>query len=71
MTEKDWISNYLKQLVGCTITEAFAVSDDSGIWPVIVATRQDGTKFNLEISRDPEGNGPGFIFGLPNPMLTN
>jgi len=54
----DWLKKYLKPLVGRKITKV-AVSEDG--FPQIIL--DDGTK--LEVSRDEEGNGPGFLFGLP------
>jgi hypothetical protein len=35
--------------------------------PVLNVRLATGERLKLEISRDPEGNGPGFIFGLPHP----
>lgn len=54
----EWLKRYLRPLVGRKIT-VVNVSNDG--FPQI--TLDDGTV--LEISRDEEGNGPGFIFGLP------
>jgi hypothetical protein len=54
---------YLAPLVGCSIVKV----DVSGGFPVIVARRRNGETFTLEVSRDEEGNGPGFLFGLPYP----
>lgn len=34
--------------------------------PVLVCRTQDGQTVELAISQDPEGNGPGFLFGLPD-----
>jgi hypothetical protein len=33
-------------------------------WPSIEVTMPNGDVFPLEVSRDPEGNGPGYLFGL-------
>jgi len=64
-----WIREYLKPLVGCTITKVDAnVEDELEVWPAIQVTTKLGQVFNLEISQDEDGNGPGFIFGLPTPQ---
>lgn len=34
-------------------------------WPVITIEK-DGSFYELQISKDSEGNGPGYIFGIPN-----
>ena len=69
--EREWLEKYLAPLVGCVVIEVRARVDGGQVWPVITAQRipnlppfdeQEG--FELEISRDSEGNGPGFIFGL-------
>jgi hypothetical protein len=54
----EWTKRYLRPLVGKKITKV-DVSNDG--FPQI--TLDDGTL--LEISSDEEGNGAGFIFGLP------
>lgn len=79
--EVKFMKTYLNTLVGATITKVGAkVEDDFGysqVWPTLtVALAEDkwfvdgeGGKLvktlDLEISQDPEGNGPGFVFGLP------
>ena len=55
-----WTKKYLKPLVGRKIVKVGVNKEE---FPVIYL--DDGTK--LEISQDEEGNGPGFIFGLPYP----
>ena len=61
--------NYYGSLVGATITKAtVSKADDEGnSWPTFNVTLKDGTKLELELSQDEEGNGPGFMFGLPTP----
>lgn len=64
-----WLEKYLKPLVGATIVEAgAAVSDDFGVqvWPRIVVQTKDGKRIELTVQQDPEGNGPGFVEGLPH-----
>ena len=35
------------------------------MWPTFTAKKGKDT-FTLEVSQDPEGNGEGFLFGLPD-----
>ena len=73
--EQEYLTKYYKTLVGLTITDVAVVPDLDGNeidpwgenWLVIEATSPKGERYRLEVSRDPEGNGPGFIFGLPRP----
>ena len=66
--EKAWTEGYYGGAVGLTITGVVARHDeyDDRIWPVLLAQDKNGNTFELEVSQDPEGNGPGFIFGLPS-----
>ncbi|MHB8734243.1 MAG: hypothetical protein ACYC6M_02960 [Terriglobales bacterium] len=56
-----WEHRYYAQLVGKTV--ARVVIDGSNRWPIIGFT--DGTE--VVVQCDPEGNGPGFLMGLPQP----
>lgn len=55
-----WMKKYMKGLEGRTI-KSTGVSKDG--FPFF--TLDDGAK--IEVSRDAEGNGSGFLFGLPDP----
>ena len=55
-----WLKKYLKPLEGKKIVKT-GVNKDG--YPVL--TLSDGTK--IEVSKDAEGNGPGWLFGLPYP----
>jgi hypothetical protein len=60
---KSWDHAYLVPLIGGEIV-ATGVSSDG--FPKL--TVKNGDKiYHLEVSQDPEGNGPGFLFGLPRP----
>lgn len=63
-------SAYYSQLEGCTITHTRVKNEDGLLWPVLTITAPDGEVFSIEVSRDEEGNGPGFLFGLPVPSRT-
>jgi hypothetical protein len=58
--EEKWARKYYKTLEGRTIKKTGVTRDG---FPFFVL--DDGTQ--CEISRDEEGNGPGFLFGLPIP----
>ena len=62
---------YYRQLVGATVVEFVGVvPDELEEWisfPTLFVRLKDGTVCELQISQDPEGNGGGFIFGLPTP----
>lgn len=66
MSEVKWTEKYYSFLVGAKVTGVSAVEDEEGwVWPTITIEK-DGQTFELEVGRDPEGNGPGFLFGLPS-----
>lgn len=71
--EQKWAEGYYGALVGLTITKVEIVNDDSmgwtELWPQFTAVDKDGNEFVLELSKDPEGNGAGFLFGLPSYVL--
>ena len=57
--------NYYKQLEGATITRFVGLIEENNClepFPTFEVTLKDGTKMKLEISRDEEGNGGGFVF---------
>jgi len=66
---RKFYKDYYGVLVGATITKAtIGEQDEEGeTWPVFEVKLKDGTKLELELSQDEEGNGPGFMFGLPTP----
>lgn len=74
---KEFYRRYYKQLVGATIIsfEGVNLSEDDvklGVgpgFPCFKVKFADGTYGLIEISRDPEGNGGGFLFGLPSPDM--
>jgi hypothetical protein len=37
-------------------------------FPVFLVKFADGSNGEIEISQDEEGNGGGFVFGLPSPF---
>ena len=66
----DFYDKYYKQLDGATINYYAGMFDDelcSSAFPQFRVTLADGTSIILEVSRDEEGNGGGFLFGLPRP----
>ena len=54
----EWTKRYFQHLVGKKIVEVGVTRDGFPFFKL-----DDGKK--IEVSRDPEGNGPGWLFGLP------
>lgn len=60
---KSWDHAHLAPLIGGEIVGT-GVSRDG----FMIITVKNGDKtYSLEVSQDPEGNDPGFLFGLPHP----
>ena len=74
---REFYRRYYKQLAGATILsfEGVNLSKEDvklGIgpgFPCFKVKFANGTFGLIEVSRDPEGNGGGFIFGLPSPKM--
>lgn len=68
--DKNWKLKYYSFLKGAKILNVEIFEDDSFDGPsrnwVVITIEKDGIKYELQPSRDEEGNGPGFIFGLPH-----
>jgi hypothetical protein len=68
-SEKQALEEYLSILKGATIIEICAVADDdfgfTHYWPVFWIKTKDGKELQIEVSCDPEGNGPGHLFMSP------
>ena len=58
------MDEYFSQLVGATINSYSSNEEDPSIdpFPTFVMTLKNGEKVTVEVSRDPEGNGGGFLF---------
>ena len=58
---------YYKAFEGATIIKFVGILDDdptaNGGFPTFEIKYKDGTIGKMEVSRDPEGNGGGFLFG--------
>lgn len=68
--EMEFITKEFAPLIGGTIVAVGGAPsvDDWGraeVWPVLIVTQPDGTTIQVEVSADPEGNGPGFLFLTP------
>ena len=76
-----WMKAYLKPLEGLTVTKVTLDEED---FPVITLKVPKGhtwvndngetckwgdKEIEISVSCDEEGNGPGFLFGLPMPKL--
>ena len=59
--EREFLTGYYSQLVGGSIKEFILKQDEDGSqWPTFIIEVQDKT-YTVEVSQDPEGNGPGFL----------
>ena len=72
--ERKWMIDYLTPAVGCTIIEIGVGEDEEGEegYPYLklrkpATATAEAEEYTLEVSRDEEGNGPGYLFGLPSP----
>lgn len=71
----EWTRAYYGSMVGLRCVAVDAHIEDGECWPVLTFEHPKGGEVKIEVSRDEEGNGPGFLFGLPfvreedNPFL--
>jgi hypothetical protein len=65
----DFYTKYYKSLEGATILKFVEMreADYADEFPVFLVRFANGLESEIEISQDTEGNGGGFIFGLPQP----
>lgn len=65
--QTQWSTLYYSSLVGAKVVKVDCSADEFGdVWPKITFEK-DGETFEVEVSQDEEGNGPGFLFGLAMP----
>ena len=55
------IEEYYKQMVGFEIVGFKMDGEGRDAWPVYTVKKGDET-CQMVVARDPEGNGPGFVF---------
>lgn len=71
MTIANFWKKYYEQLRGAVIVDVGIIEDeDYGLktfWPAFIVMLASGERIQIEIAQDEEGNGPGFIAGLPTP----
>jgi len=67
--KKSWMVKYLESMVGGKITSVGeTVSDEDEVsFPYFIVKHPKYGELKVEVSRDEEGNGPGFLFGLIDP----
>lgn len=58
----EWHEKYYGQLRGFTITDFFLKEDEDDFWPCFQLVKDGHAPVYIEVSRDEEGNGPGFLF---------
>lgn len=54
---------YYSELVGARVVGVEIRVEDNEAWPVLRFVK-NGESFDVDVSQDEEGNGPGFLFGL-------
>lgn len=59
----EFYKEYYEPLLGGVIESVNGGAE----FPTFTVRTTDGRLFKLEVSADAEGNGPGFLFGLPTP----
>lgn len=67
---KDFYEKYYSVLEGATIVAFTGMTDDEfggKPFPSFKVKLKNNMYLNIEVSQDEEGNGGGFIFGLPVP----
>jgi len=65
-----WYTSYFGQLIGATLVEFRMEKDEyqAGVWwPVYTVRMPDGHLREIWLSQDEEGNGPGWLDGMPLP----
>jgi hypothetical protein len=70
--KSDFHTMYYSGLEGATIVRFVEMRGDGfggKPFPVFLVKFADGSNGEIEISQDEEGNGGGFVFGLPSPFL--
>ena len=68
-TEQRWNAGYYSALNGATIIKFIGTDGDEfggKGFPMFLAKLSNGETVELVLSQDPEGNGGGFMFGLPD-----
>ena len=66
---KAFHTRYYKQLEGAKIVRFYGMSE--GEFPTFEVELDNCQIVKIEVSRDPEGNGGGFIFGLNHPNMAD
>ena len=62
------MKEYYEQLIGATITGYKEEKDEYALdpFPTFTMTLKGGAKVKVDVSRDEEGNGGGFLFIMEN-----
>ena len=61
-------ARYYKQLEGAKIVRFYGMAEG---FPTFEVELPNCQIIKIEVSRDPQGNGGGFIFGLNNPNMSD
>lgn len=69
----EYAKNYYRNMVGMTVVGIHTEDPEWGLdpWVTLICERDNAAgeleRFHITISSDPEGNEPGFLFGIPEP----
>ena len=66
LEEREFYTNYYTTLVGGQIADFTLTLGEGELWPTFTVKVGKNT-YTIEVSQDEEGNGAGFLFGLPTP----
>lgn len=71
---KAYYTRYYSQLEGATIVSFTGMVDDeygNEEFPTFIVKTAKGEFLEIAVSKDPEGNGGGFLFGLYSPNMAD
>ncbi len=69
---KAYYQRYYSQLEGATIVSFKGMVDEDGEeFPTFIVKTKSGDLLEISVSKDPEGNGGGFLFGLYMPNMSD
>lgn len=67
--DADWTVEHLRRIEGGTVTKVGVAIENMNegldakpwweVFPILLITMPDGTKYQCAVLQDPEGNGPG------------
>ena len=65
LDERKYLDKYYRPLEGATIRRVSVYRENGEVWTTFSATLDGGGIVFLDLVSDEEGNGPGYLLGLP------